>query len=1058
MKMNKKSKAIINILIVLSFLSILFIPFISSPLPPPSIIGNLTITNISKSWNTISSTDSNYTIWIEERNKKKTNVCLLHKTETNPSQIPPRMNLYHANGSLIVELNTQVQNGMAGYCRLVDTEEYIRWGENPIVTIVIYQDVNLLEYKLDWVNFNVSLFKNISNTFDNSVNNIFVSSNNVSYKFGAIDNSSNSTNLERYLYQVESDKEIIPNNFKPYVFRTINRGLTNIQERHVIDFSDVCNKKFEPYNATEDLTNETFIAFNKTADCKFDYWNNAGHFFLNVTFTSNFDIDPVIQIDQFTSANSLNTNITQENNFTHLNISDIHPYNSLVAYYPFDPNHSNTNNITYDYSDNNNDGTVVNATINSSCMYGNCLDFDGFPDFVNVEVIREEITNNTDSITISTWVKLNSNTRFNFIFDIGQLSGTGIGLYKNSGATGTFVFYMPGTYGGNILNSGFSSDTEWHHVLGTWNGTNQSIYIDGIVRASATTPAFVLNSTSVGSFEALIGSQAKDDSQNVRYFNGTIDEVMFFNTSLTDQEVLDIYNNQSARFKNEGRQEFITTNIEQNGSFNRLNITTTTQQIQDSSMEVRLHEWNGTHYNDTIDGDNFDVGINDSMILWYHLDNRSGFENDSAVFDWSGRGNNGTTNGDAKPNGTGYFNGSFNFDGNADSINAGDHDAIGNITIAVWINSASPSETGFNNIVTKYNSGVTDGEWTFSLDTNNGVGGTDDLNWNCGGTQTNSVTQMKTGEWHFVALTMDESTNDVFIYTNNIKESFTNTDSCLINDTEGLGIGAEFDGGGGGFEGLIDEVMIWDRILSDAELKELYIRGRLSYDSPTAYQSIGVGIDNVTTFNISTDTYFVILEFNYSAGNISTPFYSPLLIGNVSIESFQAIVGEVDDPPVSILSRPANNTLFNVSNIITFEINATDDDALIDVNLTIYNSTGIFHSNFTDWNGTSNSTTFTLNITVTGIYLWNGLVTDNGSQSDWAVNRTINITNVTILDTTFPNVTINQPLNQTYTTNTIDFNITVLDETGVSFAFYTLNDGTFNYSMSNLTGNRMERN
>ena len=57
----------------------------------------------------------------------------------------------------------------------------------------------------------------------------------------------------------------------------------------------------------------------------------------------------------------------------------------------------------------------------------------------------------------------------------------------------------------------------------------------------------------------------------------------------------------------------------------------------------------------------------------------------------------------------------------------------------------------------------------------------------------------------------------------------------------------------------------------------------------------------------------------------------------------------------------------------------------------------------------------------------------------------------TLPDTTSPNVTINQPLNQTYTTTTINFNVTALDETGMNSCLYTLNSGIKNYTMTNLT-------
>ncbi len=55
-----------------------------------------------------------------------------------------------------------------------------------------------------------------------------------------------------------------------------------------------------------------------------------------------------------------------------------------------------------------------------------------------------------------------------------------------------------------------------------------------------------------------------------------------------------------------------------------------------------------------------------------------------------------------------------------------------------------------------------------------------------------------------------------------------------------------------------------------------------------------------------------------------------------------------------------------------------------------------------------------------------------------------------IEDPTAPNVTINQPQNQSYATTTINFNVTAVDNTAVSDCNYTLNSGVTNYTMDNL--------
>ena len=66
-------------------------------------------------------------------------------------------------------------------------------------------------------------------------------------------------------------------------------------------------------------------------------------------------------------------------------------------------------------------------------------------------------------------------------------------------------------------------------------------------------------------------------------------------------------------------------------------------------------------------------------------------------------------------------------------------------------------------------------------------------------------------------------------------------------------------------------------------------------------------------------------------------------------------------------------------------------------------------------------------------------------------NITISGNALPVSDSTPPNVTINNPLNQTYKTTTINFNVTALDNTALSSCLYSLNSGLNNFTMTNLT-------
>ncbi len=84
---------------------------------------------------------------------------------------------------------------------------------------------------------------------------------------------------------------------------------------------------------------------------------------------------------------------------------------------------------------------------------------------------------------------------------------------------------------------------------------------------------------------------------------------------------------------------------------------------------------------------------------------------------------------------------------------------------------------------------------------------------------------------------------------------------------------------------------------------------------------------------------------------------------------------------------------------------------------------------------------------------WTGLISNEGSNT-WTIymNDTAgneNSTSVTFnKDTAYPAVAINSPLNQTYDTDSITFNVTATDGGGISLCWYSLNSGGTNYSMT----------
>ena len=94
-------------------------------------------------------------------------------------------------------------------------------------------------------------------------------------------------------------------------------------------------------------------------------------------------------------------------------------------------------------------------------------------------------------------------------------------------------------------------------------------------------------------------------------------------------------------------------------------------------------------------------------------------------------------------------------------------------------------------------------------------------------------------------------------------------------------------------------------------------------------------------------------------------------------------------------------------------------------------------------------TTTWFNGTMDEVAIWNRSLTDAEISDLW--NNGDGITYSVTEDTNSPNVTINTPLNQTYSTNSITFNITSVDDTLMDSCLYSLDNGATNYSMTNLS-------
>ena len=205
----------------------------------------------------------------------------------------------------------------------------------------------------------------------------------------------------------------------------------------------------------------------------------------------------------------------------------------LVGYWLMNEGGGNT---VYDISGNGNHGTLNGDTSWTAGKYGSCLSFDGTGDYVNLGDIG--VDEGVLGLSVSTWVKVNAVTPTSPEF-IASRYGTGPDIWYLQHETDddvSFVVYNNSSNMGIGRKANGLGDTNWHHVVGIYNGSNVLLYVDGVLGTK--TQGALSGPTKTGATTPLtIGS----DLGLAYEVNGSIDNVMIYNRALSAREIQSLY-------------------------------------------------------------------------------------------------------------------------------------------------------------------------------------------------------------------------------------------------------------------------------------------------------------------------------------------------------------------------------------------------------------------------------------------------------------------------------------------------------------------------------------
>jgi len=389
---------------------------------------------------------------------------------------------------------------------------------------------------------------------------------------------------------------------KGYYYSVPLRGqrFSSINRNYRIDFSKECNK----------IINTTLINIDANAgpiggtllfdpECQY---TTLGRNSFELIFLSNTKNNAQITLTDVSVTNSITTNITKENNFTHLTIGDntidfINDTN-LVLYMPFDVDTSTT---TYDYSANNNDGSLDNGVLfNESGFIGGSYTFDNNDDLIDAG--SDVSVDNLAAITISAWFNPTSegeNSQGQPASKRGAPCCSGWALLFGATAPANgFVFVVD--HATTTLEIRTVADVvtlnEWNHIVLSWDGTTSSanarFYVNGAEVSKGTNIDGSGSRVDDGANLLIVGN----DEGNFGTVDGSLDEVMILNTTLTAAQITSLYNNQSSRFFHRGEQIFNNVSLDGSGGDNKINLTVNITENFDSMINVSFGNQSGDDY------------------------------------------------------------------------------------------------------------------------------------------------------------------------------------------------------------------------------------------------------------------------------------------------------------------------------------------------------------------------------------------------------------------------------------------------------------------------------
>ena len=555
------------------------------------------------------------------------------------------------------------------------------------------------------------------------------------------------------------------------------------------------------------------------------------------------------------------------------------PTNGLVAYYPFNGNAN-------DESGNGNTGVVHGADLTTNGWSGSAYDFGSELDYI--EAADSSSLDVTNALTLSAWINLDSLP--------GSNNRGIVSKYAFSGGNRSYALVYaanPNTYRFVVSQDGITNRTlegittfetdRWYHICGVFEpNESMKIYVDGKLDAEITNdiPSHIANTAT----PLWIGVQyALEDWLS---FDGQIDEVRVYNRVLSSTEVAQLNGIHSVQTAVAGAYSitnlpipadyvvtaFMDSNsngvqdvTEASGSYSN-NPVYVSNDVTGVDIELTDPDLPPSNTVASISGTVTYSGVQTGTI---HITASAAPTNGLVAYypfngnanDESGNGNTGVVHG-ADLTTNGWSGSAYDFGSELDYIEAADSsslDVTNALTLSAWINLDSLPGSNNRGIVSKY--AFSGGNRSYALvyaanpNTYRFVVSQDGIT----NRTLEGITTFETDRWYHICGVFEPNESMKIYVDGKLDAEITNDiPSHIANTATPLWIGVQYALEDWlSFDGQIDEVRVYNRVLSSTEVAQL--------NGIHSVQTAVAGAYSITNLPIPDD--YVVSAFMDTNGN-----------------------------------------------------------------------------------------------------------------------------------------------------------------------------------------------